>query len=64
MVPMLHRTSRIGLVLAALSAGLTGAAAVAEEADFPAGVKMRELVGERLEYRIKWSGVQIGRAHV
>lgn len=62
MKPMLHRTSRIGLALTALAAGLTCAAAVADDVDFPAGAKMRELVGERLEYRIKWSGMPVGVA--
>lgn len=62
MAPMPYGISRIRLALAALAAGLTCAAAAADDAHFSPGVEMRELVGERLEYRIRWSGVPVGVA--
>ncbi|MGH9381025.1 MAG: DUF3108 domain-containing protein [Thermoanaerobaculia bacterium] len=36
--------------------------AAAADAEFPSPVAMRELVGERLEYRIRWSGIPVGSA--
>lgn len=52
---------RIVLSLAGMVVGLPFPTPAAD-ADFPPPVAMRELVGERLEYRIRWSGVPVGVA--